>query len=59
MFDEYFNYPEWQQGEYKAFTEFIASNDGLGYDYIGYIGNGGQVAVRLKRRAGANASAAR
>jgi hypothetical protein len=50
VFDEYFNYPGWQQGEYKAFSEFIACNDRLGYDYIGYIRNGGQVAVRLKRR---------
>lgn len=61
VFDEYFNYPGWQQGEFKAFAEFIASRDRLGYDYIGYIRNGGQVAVRLKRRdaAGANAGAER
>lgn len=50
VFDEYFNYPGWQQGEYKAFAEFIESHDRLSYDYIGYIRNGGQVAVRLKRR---------
>jgi len=50
VFDEYFNYPGWQQGEFKAFAEFIASHDRLGYDYIGYIRNGGQVAVRLRRR---------
>jgi hypothetical protein len=61
VFDEYFNYPGWQQGEFKAFAEFIASHDRLGYDYIGYIRNGGQVAVRLTRRgaAAANASADR
>jgi hypothetical protein len=50
VFDEYFNYPGWQQGEFKAFAEFIAGHDRLGYDYIGYIRNGGQVAVRLRRR---------
>jgi hypothetical protein len=50
VFDEYFNYPGWQQGEFKAFAEFIAAHDWLGYDYIGYIRNGGQVAVRLRRR---------
>jgi hypothetical protein len=50
VFDEYFNYPGWQQGEFKAFADFIAAHDRLGYDYIGYIRNGGQVAVRLRRR---------
>jgi len=50
VFDEYFNYPGWQQGEFKAFAEFIDSHERLGYDYIGYIRNGGQLAVRLKRR---------
>jgi hypothetical protein len=61
VFDEYFNYPGWQQGEFKAFAEFIDSHERLGYDYIAYIRNGGQVAVRLKRRdaAGANAGLAR
>src|SRR5262249_28505398 len=56
VFDEYFNYPGWQQGEVKAFAEFIDSHDRLGYDYIGYIRNGGQVAVRLKRRDAASAT---
>jgi len=50
VFDEYFNYPGWQQGEHKAFAEFIDSHGRLTYGYIGYIRNGGQVAVRLKRR---------
>jgi hypothetical protein len=61
VFDEYFNYPGWQQGEFKALAEFIDSHERLGYDYIGYIRNGGQVAVRLRRRdeTGANAIANR
>ncbi|HXW23373.1 MAG TPA: class I SAM-dependent methyltransferase [Xanthobacteraceae bacterium] len=50
VFDEYFNYPGWQQGEFKAFAEFIGGHRSLGYDYIGYIRNGGQVAVRLRSR---------
>jgi hypothetical protein len=50
VFDEYFNYSGWQQGEFKAFAEFINAHDRLGYEYIGYIRNGGQVAVRLRRR---------
>jgi hypothetical protein len=54
VFDEYFNYPGWQHREFKACAEF-------GYDYIGYIRNGGQVAVRLERRdaAGVNTRATR
>ena len=59
VFDEYFNYPGWQQGEFKAFAEFIDSHDRLGYEYIGYIRNGGQVAVRLRRRAPSTDAAAR
>lgn len=50
VFDEYFNYPGWQEGEFKAFTEFIAAQDRLAYRPIGYIRNGGQVAVRLSTR---------
>ncbi|PCJ67703.1 MAG: hypothetical protein COA58_00785 [Bacteroidetes bacterium] len=46
-FDEYFNYPGWQQGEYKAFQEFIESS-GLNYDYITYNAMHLQVSVRLK-----------
>jgi Macrocin-O-methyltransferase (TylF) len=57
VFDEYFNYPGWQQGEFKAFAEFIASHGRLDWDYLGYIRNGGQVAVRLKRRDAVGASA--
>jgi hypothetical protein len=57
VFDEYFNYPGWQQGEHKAFVEFINAHDRLGFDYIGYIRNGGQVAVRLRRREPADGDA--
>lgn len=32
-FDEYFNYPGWQEGEYKAFMEFLAWNN-LKFEYI-------------------------
>jgi hypothetical protein len=34
LFDEYFNYPGWENHEYKAFQEFIAAS-GLRYRYIG------------------------
>ena len=45
-FDEYFNYPGWQEGEYKAFMEFIAWS-GLEFEYIART-NSEQVAVRIK-----------
>lgn len=35
QFDEYFNYPNWQNHEYKAFQEFIAET-GLKYRYIAF-----------------------
>lgn len=35
-----------QEGEYKAFAEWVAEN-GRAFEYIGYVRTGGQVAVRL------------
>lgn len=46
VFDEYFNYPNWQAHEYKAFQEF-AKQRGLSYEYIGYSSRYTQVAVRV------------
>lgn len=46
LFDEFFNYPNWQQHEYRAFTEFIART-GRTFSFLGYTGNNEQVAVRL------------
>ncbi len=46
VFDEYFNYPGWEQHEYKAFQEFIAENN-MTYQYIGYNKYHEQVAVRI------------
>ena len=46
LFDEYYNFPRWQQHEFKAFQEFVASND-VSYEYIGYSVTGQQVAVRI------------
>ncbi len=44
VFDEYFNYPGWQLGEFKAFQELILEN-GWDYEYIGAAEE--QVAVRI------------
>lgn len=46
VFDEYFNYPGWEDGEHKAFMEFMA-NSGLGFEYIGYNRLHEQVAVKI------------
>ena len=46
LFDEYYNFPRWQQHEYKAFQEFVA-NSGIEYEYIGYSVTGQQVAARI------------
>jgi hypothetical protein len=46
VFDEYFNYPDWENGEYRAFQEFIART-GLKYEYIGYNRRHEQVAVKI------------
>jgi predicted O-methyltransferase YrrM len=48
-FDEYFNYPEWEEGEFKAFSEFI-SRTGLSFEFIGYHCKGEQVAVVVTQR---------
>lgn len=46
VFDEYFNYPGWEEGEAKAFKEFILKT-GLRYEYIGYNRLHEQVAIRI------------
>ena len=49
VFDEYFNYPDWQEGEYKAFMEFL-DKTGLAGEFIGYQRNEEQVAVILREK---------
>ena len=46
VFDEYFNYPNWQEHEYKAFQEYIGE-EGRSYEYLAYCARGGSVAVRI------------
>lgn len=47
VFDEFFRYPGWQQHEYRAWCEFIATWD-RGYEYIAYTANHEQVAIKLR-----------
>ena len=46
LFDEYYNFPRWQQHEYKAFQEFVQKS-GVEYEYVGYSVTGQQAAVRI------------
>jgi Macrocin-O-methyltransferase (TylF) len=46
VFDEYFNYPGWEQHEFRAFSEF-AEERRLGYEYLAYNRLHEQVAVRV------------
>ena len=45
-FDEYYNYSDWEEGEYKAFSEF-AKEHHIEFEYLGYIRMGRQVAVQI------------
>lgn len=46
VFDEYLNYPGWEQHEYRAFQEAIAGT-GRRYEYIGFASTTQCVAVRI------------
>ena len=45
IFDEYLNFPDWKNHEYKAFMEFVKSNN-IKFEYIA-IGTNGMVAVKI------------
>lgn len=47
QFDEFFNYPGWQDGESKAFLEFCRARQAE-VEYLGYVPTHEQVAVRIK-----------
>ncbi|MCS4257655.1 hypothetical protein M2405_005981 [Rhodococcus erythropolis] len=48
VFDEYFNYPGWQQHEYRAWTEFV-TRTGISFEYLGYTVDNEQVVVKIVR----------
>lgn len=47
VFDEYFNYPGWKNGEFKAFQEFVNDNN-LKYRYLTYNNRHEQVALIIE-----------
>ncbi len=49
LFDEYFNYPGWQQHEHKAFCEFI-DETGHAFEYLGFASAHFSLAVRILQK---------
>jgi hypothetical protein len=49
VFDEYFNYPNWQRHEHKAFMEWVAQ-DHVIFEYIGLVPQYEHVAARILKR---------
>jgi Methyltransferase domain len=46
VFDEYFNYPGWEQHEHKAWSEFVADRS-VTFEYIGWAGAVTSLAVQI------------
>jgi len=46
VFDEFFNYPDWEQHEFRAFSEFVEARS-LAYEYMAYNAEHEQVAIRV------------
>lgn len=44
VFDEYFNYPGWEQHEHRAWQEFVTKS-GIEFEYVAYTRDHEQVAV--------------
>ncbi|WP_305093454.1 class I SAM-dependent methyltransferase [Prescottella sp. R16] len=47
VFDEYFNYPGWQNHEHRAWMEFVART-GVRFDYVAYTADHEQVVVLIR-----------
>jgi macrocin-O-methyltransferase TylF-like protien len=56
-FDEFFNYPGWCEGEYKAFMEFCQER-GVTVHYLGFARRDEQVAAKIARIAPVSEGAA-
>jgi len=46
VFDEYFNYPGWREGEFKAFHEFV-ERERLKFEYLNYNRKSEQVSLKI------------
>ena len=48
VFDEYFNFPGWEEHEHRAWTEFVEST-GLAVESLGFTADNEQLSLRLTR----------
>ena len=48
VFDEFFNYVSWEEGEFKAFYEFVNENN-VEFEWIGFVYRHEQVAVKITK----------
>lgn len=48
VFDEYFNFPGWQQDEFRAWQEFVKQYQ-VRYEYLGFVTSHQEVAVRVNQ----------
>ena len=46
LFDDYYNYPNWQDHEFRGFKEFVEQHN-IKYEYIAYSVTGQQAAVKI------------
>jgi predicted O-methyltransferase YrrM len=46
VFDEYFNFPGWEEHEHRAWTEFV-ERTGVRFEYLGFTADDEQLSVRL------------
>lgn len=51
VFDEYFNFPHWEEHEHRAWTEFVART-GLRFEYLGFTADDEQISVRITEMPG-------
>ena len=47
VFDEYFNFPGWEQDEHRAWQEFVARHN-VKFEYLAFVSRHQQVAVRIE-----------
>lgn len=49
VFDEFFNYPAWEQHEARAWREYLTAHPEFQVEYVAYVPSGEQIAVRVSR----------
>ena len=49
VFDEYFNYPGWDQDEFKAWHEFVAKYN-VEYEYLGFVSKHQQCLLKVTNK---------